>query len=51
MNKQDKASILDMWQQAKKNGVNRYRFAWWLIQHQPNLVIEIIRKYLSELER
>jgi hypothetical protein len=51
MNKQEKAAIAEMRIKTKKGGVNRYRFAWWLMKAYPHLVVAIIRKYLSELEK
>lgn len=50
MNKQDRKWIAELRETTKKHGMNRYRFAWYLIREHPNIVVEIIRQYLKETE-
>lgn len=51
MNQYDHKKILELRKVTKNGGMNRYRFAWWLMNKHPNLVVEIIRSYLSEAEK
>lgn len=51
MDKFERNQIAELRGVTKKSGMNRYRFAWWLIHKHPNLVVAIIRQYLSETEK
>jgi hypothetical protein len=47
MTKDERKYIVEAYKQAKKNKVTRYRFAWWLIEKYPNLVVAIIKEFMK----
>lgn len=51
MNQQERELVTRLRAETKKRGMNRYRFAWFLLEKYPNVVIEIIRKYIADEEK